>query len=65
MSDQVLVVLISTLGSVLVAWITAYENNKQKENKAQKKSELEKLKEENSRLQEELKRKEEKDEGSK
>lgn len=65
MSDQVLVVLISTLGSVLVAWITAHENNKQKENKAQKKSELEKLKEENGRLQEELKRKEEKDEGSK
>lgn len=57
MSDQVLVVLISTLGSVLVAWITAHENNKQKENKARKKSELEKLQEENTRLKEELERK--------
>ena len=32
MSDQVLVAVISALGSALVAWITAHENRKKKEN---------------------------------
>lgn len=57
MSDQVLVAVISTLGSALVAWITAHENNRPKMDKLEKKSELEKLQEENTRLKEELERK--------
>ena len=57
MSDQVLVAVISALGSTLVAWITARENNRQKMDKLEKKSELEKLREENARLKEELERK--------
>lgn len=57
MSDQVLVTVISALGSALVAWITAHENNRQKMDKLEKKSELEKLQEENTRLKEELERK--------
>ena len=57
MSDQVLVAVISALGSTLVAWITAHENNRQKMDKLEKKSELEKLQEENTQLKEELERK--------
>ena len=33
MSDQVLVAVISALGSALVAWITAHENRKKTEDK--------------------------------
>ena len=57
MSDQVLVAVISALGSAVDAWITAPENNSQKMDKLEKKSELEKLQEENTRLKEELERK--------
>lgn len=54
MSDQVLVAVISALGSALVAWITAHENNRQKEVKDKEKDELQKLKEENKKLKQEL-----------
>lgn len=48
MSDQVLIAVISTLGSIIVAYITATANTK----KAGKEeaSELEKLRKENARL---------------
>lgn len=61
MSDQVLVAVISALGSALVAWITAHENNKQKSIKAKKKDELEELREENIRLRGELERRKQDD----
>ncbi len=54
MSDQVLVAVISALGSALVAWITAHENRKKSEDKDV--DELEKLKKENSRLKKKLER---------
>lgn len=54
MSDQVLVAVISALGSALVAWITAHENRKKTEDKDV--DELEKLKKENSRLKKKLER---------
>lgn len=54
MSDQVLIAVISTLGSIIVAYITATANAK----KAGKEeaSELEKLREENAKLRSKLKR---------
>lgn len=61
MSDQVLVAVISALGSALVAWITAHENNKQKNIKAKKKDELKELREENIRLRGELERRKQDD----
>lgn len=61
MSDQVLVAVISALGSALVAWITAHENNKQKSIKAKKKNKLEELREENIRLRAELERRKQDD----
>ena len=52
MSDQVLIAVISTLGSIIVAYITATANAK----KADKEevSELEKLRKENARLRSKL-----------
>lgn len=53
MSDQVWVAVISTLGSIIVAYITATANAK----KADKEeiSELEKLRKENAKLKEKIK----------
>lgn len=53
MSDQVLIAVISTLGSIIVAYITATANAK----KADKEevSELEKLRKENAKLRSKLK----------
>lgn len=54
MTDQVWVAVISTLGSIIVAYITASANSR----KADKKddiSELEKLREENAKLKEKIK----------
>ncbi|MDO5884236.1 hypothetical protein [Ligilactobacillus animalis] len=53
MSDQVLIAVISTLGSIIVAYITATANAK----KAGKEeaSELEKLRKENAKLKEKIK----------
>lgn len=58
MSDQVLIAVISTLGSIIVAYITATANAK----KADKKdvSELEKLRKENAKLKSKLKKGEKK-----
>lgn len=55
MSDQVLIAVISTLGSIIVAYITATANAK----KADKEevSELEKLRKENARLRSRLDKK--------
>ncbi len=55
MSDQVLIAVISTLGSIIVAYITATANAK----KAGKEeaSELEKLRKENARLRSKLDKK--------
>ncbi len=55
MSDQVLIAVISTLGSIIVAYITATANAK----KAGKEeaSELEKLRKENARLRSRLDKK--------
>lgn len=58
MSDQVLVAVISALGSALVAWITAHENRKKSEDKDI--DELEKLKKENDRLKKKLERRDKK-----
>ena len=57
-SDQVLVAVISALGSALVAWITAHENRKKSEDKDI--DELEKLKKENDRLKKKLERRDKK-----
>lgn len=54
MSDQVLVAVISALGSALVAWITAHENRKKSEDKDI--DELEKLKKENAKLKRKIER---------
>lgn len=51
MSDQVWVAVISTLGSIIVAWITARKADKYDV------SELEKLREENAKLRSKLKSK--------
>lgn len=56
MSDQVLVAVISALGSALVAWITAHENRKKNEIKEKEENEIEHLKKENSRLKKKLER---------
>lgn len=56
MSDQVLVAVISALGSALVAWITAHENRKKTEDK----DDLEELKKENARLKRKLDRRDKK-----
>lgn len=56
MSDQVLVAVISALGSALVAWITAHENRKKSEIKEKEENEIEHLKKENSRLKKKLER---------
>lgn len=55
MSDQVLIAVISTLGSIIVAYITATANAK----KAGKEeaSELDKLRKENARLRSKLDKK--------
>ncbi|MCR1900321.1 hypothetical protein [Ligilactobacillus apodemi] len=57
MSDQVWVAVISTLGSIIVAWITAAANSR-KADKKDKISELEELKKENAKLKAELDKKE-------
>lgn len=49
MSDQVWVAVISTLGSIIVAYITATANAKKAGNKEDA-SEIERLKQENARL---------------
>ncbi|WHQ80680.1 hypothetical protein QFF56_03065 [Ligilactobacillus animalis] len=49
MSDQVLIAVISTLGSIIVAYITATANAKKADNKEDA-SEIERLKQENARL---------------
>lgn len=54
MSDQVLVAIISALGSALVAYITAHENRKKNEDKDI--GELEQLKKENAKLKKKLER---------
>lgn len=54
MSDQVWVAVISTLGSIIVAWITATANSK-KADKKEKISELEELRKENAKLRSKLK----------
>ncbi len=54
MNDQVLVAIISALGSVLVAYITAHENRKKSEDKDI--GELEQLKKENAKLKKKLER---------
>ena len=56
MSDQVLIAVISTLGSIIVAYITAIASKKS--DKKEDVSELEKLKHENSKLKSELTKKE-------
>lgn len=63
MSDQVLIAVISTLGSIIVAYITATANAK----KADKEevSELEKLREENAKLKEKIKSRGNKKNGNK
>ena len=60
MSDQVWVAVISTLGSIIVAWITATANSR----KADKEevSELEKLRKENAKLKEKIKNRRKKNE---
>ncbi|MBF0757427.1 hypothetical protein [Ligilactobacillus murinus] len=63
MSDQVLIAVISTLGSIIVAYITATANAK----KADKEevSELEKLRKENAKLKEKIKSRGNKKNGNK
>ncbi|WP_278505741.1 hypothetical protein [Ligilactobacillus animalis] len=56
MSDQVLIAVISTLGSIIVAYITATANAKKADNKEDV-SELERLKQENARLRSRLDKK--------
>lgn len=58
MSDQVWVAVISTLGSIIVAWITATANSR-KDDKDDI-SELEKLRKENAKLRSKLKKGEKK-----
>ena len=53
MSDQVLIAVISTLGSIIVAYITATANAKKADNKEDV-SELERLKQENASLRSKL-----------
>ena len=55
MSDQVWVAVISTLGSIIVAWITAAANSRKVDKYDV--SELEKLREENAKLRSKLKSK--------
>lgn len=59
MSDQVLVAIISALGSALVAYITAHENRKKSDVKDKEVNELEQLKQENAQLKKKLERKSE------
>lgn len=59
MSDQVWVAVISTLGSIIVAWITAIANSR-KADKKDKISELEELRKENAKLKSKLKKGEKK-----
>ena len=63
MSDQVLIAVISTLGSIIVAYITATANEK----KADKEEviELEKLRKENAKLKEKIKSRGNKKNGNK
>lgn len=56
MSDQVWVAVISALGSIIVAWITATANSR-KADKKDKVSELEQLRKENAKLKSKLKNK--------
>ena len=56
MSDQVWVAVISTLGSIIVAWITATANSR-KADKKEKIGELEELRKENAKLRSKLKNK--------
>lgn len=51
MSDQVLIAVISTLGSIIVAYITATANKKDGKEEA---SELNKLRKENTKLRSKL-----------
>lgn len=54
MSDQVLVALISALGSVLVAYITSRETRKKNEDESKKKDKMAELEKENAELKKEL-----------
>ena len=54
MTDQVWVAVISTLGSIIVAYLTASANSR-KADKEDDISELEKLREENAKLRSKLK----------
>lgn len=56
MSDQVWVAVISTLGSIIVAWITATANSR-KASKKEEASEIEELRKENARLRSKLDKK--------
>lgn len=47
MSDQVLATLITTIGSIIVAWITAHQRSQPTEN--------DRLREQNRKLKEEIK----------
>ncbi|WP_404387808.1 hypothetical protein [Ligilactobacillus animalis] len=64
MSDQVWVAVISTLGSIIVAWITATANSR-KADKKDKISELEELRKENAKLKEKIKSRGNKKNGNK
>lgn len=59
MTDQVWVAVISTLGSIIVAYITASANSR-KADKEDDISELEKLRKENAKLKTKLKKGEKK-----
>ncbi len=54
MSDQVLVALISALGSVLVAYITSRETRKKNEDDSKKKDKMAELEKENAELKKKL-----------
>lgn len=54
MSDQVLVALISALGSVLVAYITSRETRKKNEDDNKKKDKMAELEKENAELKKKL-----------
>lgn len=63
MSDQVLIAVISTLGSIIVAYITAAASSKKADE--EKASEIDKLREENAKLKSKLKSRGNKKNGNK
>lgn len=63
MSDQVVIAVISTLGSIIVAYITATASSKKADE--EKASEIDKLREENAKLKSKLKSRGNKKNGNK